>query len=186
MEHYTPNSTKNGYPTTLIKKLNKHIISKRNSMNDNKLPPQINNRIWVTFEYHNPIIRKVTNIFNNTNLKIAFRVNNTTQNILKPAKTNNDCYTNSKLYSIESKTCHKHYIGQTGRSLKERFLEHQRYIKANDPKSAYALHILENRHEYGPINNTMEHVKRADIRTSWKTITCNFFKNRIYELMNKT
>jgi hypothetical protein len=41
---------KNGYPTTLIKKLNKRISTKRNSMNDNKLPPQIDNRIWITFE----------------------------------------------------------------------------------------------------------------------------------------
>lgn len=149
----------NGYPITLINKLNKSIITKRNRITNNTLPSQINNRIWVTFEYHNPIITKVTNIFNNTNIKIAFRVRNTTQNILKPAKTNNDCCTNSGIYSLQCKTCHKHYIGQTGRSLKAGFLEHQRYIKYNDPKSAYALHILKNRHEYGPIDNTMELIK---------------------------
>ena len=32
---------------------------------------------------------------------------------------------------------------------------HTRYIKNNDPRSAYALHILNNRHEYGKINDTM-------------------------------
>ena len=34
-----------------------------------------------------------------------------------------------------------------------------RYIKTNDPKSAYAQHILNNRHEYVPIQNSMELLK---------------------------
>jgi len=38
------------------------------------------------------------------------------------------------------------YIGQTGRRLKATFNEDHRYIKKN-PKSAYATHILNNRHE---------------------------------------
>jgi hypothetical protein len=53
----------------------------------------------------------------------------------------------------------KHYIGQTGCSLKARFLEHHRYIRSNEPKSAYAQHILEQGHEYGPLNETMTLVK---------------------------
>jgi hypothetical protein len=40
-------------------------------------------------------------------------------------------------------------------SLTARFREHTRYIKNNDPQSAYALHILENLYEYGTINGTM-------------------------------
>ena len=37
----------------------------------------------------------------------------------------------------------------------QRFREHIRYIKNNDPRSAYALHILNCRHEYGNIKDTM-------------------------------
>ena len=33
------------------------------------------------------------------------------------------------------------------------------YIKNDDPCSAYALHILNNRHEYGNINDTMTLLK---------------------------
>ena len=40
-----------------------------------------------------------------------------------------------------------------------RYAEHKRYIKANEPKSAYALHILNNRHEYGTIHSTMKVLK---------------------------
>ena len=40
-------------------------------------------------------------------------------------------------------------------NLKSRFREHIRYIKNNDSCSAYALHILNCRHEYGNISDTM-------------------------------
>jgi hypothetical protein len=34
-------------------------------------------------------------------------------------------------------------------------MEHARLIKGNNPQSAYALHILINQHEYGPMEKTM-------------------------------
>ena len=57
------------------------------------------------------------------------------------------------------------YVGQTSRNLKSRFREHIRYIKSNDPRSAYALHILNCRHEYGNINNTMTLLKQINTPT---------------------
>jgi hypothetical protein len=68
-------------------------------------------------------------------------------------------YTNSGIYSIRCNTCNKQYVGQTRRSLKTRFIEHHRHIRTNEPKSAYALHILNNKHEYGPLQSTMELIK---------------------------
>jgi len=46
------------------------------------------------------------------------------------------------------------YIGQTDRGLKARFNERHRYIKSN-PKAAYAIDILNNRHEYGTAEETL-------------------------------
>jgi hypothetical protein len=40
-----------------------------------------------------------------------------------------------------------------------RYRKHKRYIKNNDPQSAYALHILQNRHEYDLLKNTMTLLK---------------------------
>jgi hypothetical protein len=51
------------------------------------------------------------------------------------------------------------YIGQTSCSLKQRYQEHVRYMRHIQPQSAYALHILNNKHEYGPIDNTMTLLK---------------------------
>jgi len=61
---------------------------------------------------------------------------------------------NSGIYELTYATC-KLYVGQTSRSLKQRYQKHVRYIKQNGAQSAYVLHILNNKYEYGPINNTM-------------------------------
>jgi len=42
------------------------------------------------------------------------------------------------------------YLGQINSILKQRYKEHIRYIRQNEPQSAYALHILNSKHEYGP------------------------------------
>ena len=47
-------------------------------------------------------------------------------------------------------------VGQTGRSIEIRHREHVRYIKTNNPLSSYALHIINNRHEYGNPEHTIK------------------------------
>ena len=49
--------------------------------------------------------------------------------------------------------------------FKQRYQEHTRYLKHSDPQSAYALHISNNKHEYGPINNTMTLLKHINKTT---------------------
>jgi hypothetical protein len=44
-------------------------------------------------------------------------------------------------------------------NLKISFLEHQRYIRTNNPKSAYAPNILNNKHEYSPLQTTLWVIK---------------------------
>ena len=71
----------------------------------------------------------------------------------------------SGIYKITCKTYHKAYVGQKSRNLKSRFREHTRYIKNIDPSSAYALHILNCRHEYGNIDDTMTLLKQINTPT---------------------
>ena len=56
-------------------------------------------------------------------------------------------------------TCNKPYIGQTSRNIAIRYKEHIRYIRNNQPQSAYAEHILKNKHDYGKFENTMTLIK---------------------------
>jgi hypothetical protein len=70
-------------------------------------------------------------------------------------------------------TSDKIYVGQTGRNFKITFSEHQRYIKTNNPKSGYALHILNNKHENGITQNIMQQSKnitKGGVRIASKNI----------------
>ena len=66
---------------------------------------------------------------------------------------------NLKIYKLTCKTCKRAYIGQTSRNLRQWYQEHIRYVKNNDPQSAFAQHILNNQHEYGTINEIMKLLK---------------------------
>ena len=45
---------------------------------------------------------------------------------------------------------------KTNHTIQQWYKEYTRYIKYNDPQSAYALHILNNKHEYGTLTDTMK------------------------------
>jgi len=50
-------------------------------------------------------------------------------------------------------------VGQSSRSLKIRYQERIRYIRSNNPQTAYAQHILLNQYEYGTMNNLTTRIK---------------------------
>jgi len=119
-----------------------------------------NNNKWATFTYHSSKFRMITNLFKQNDIKIAFKSTNTLQQLTKP-KTHDTTQDHDKsgICKLTCKTCNRSYIGQTSRNLTLRYREHIRYIKNNDPQSAYALHILQNIHEYGSPKDTMSLLK---------------------------
>ena len=51
--------------------------------------------------------------------------------------------------------------------------EHMRYIRTNNPQSAYALHILQNIHDYVPTVDTLQLPKACSKGTHvncWETL----------------
>jgi hypothetical protein len=105
--------------------------------------------------------RQIQNKTNNThNRQEENKATTTLQQLTKPTTQNQlSIYENSGIYKIACKTCQKSYVGQTNRNLKLRFQEYTRYIRNNDPRSAYAMQILNCAHEYGNINHTMTLLK---------------------------
>ena len=89
-------------------------------------------------------------------MNIAFRTTNTVQQHSSERQTNKNP---SEIYELKCKTCNNVYVGQSGRSINIRHKEHIRYIRTNNPLSAYALHILQNRQEYGTIADTLQLLK---------------------------
>ena len=119
---------------------------------------------WTTFTFHSPKIKN-NQFVKNTNIAIAFKTTTTLHSLIKPiASTQLQEHEKVEyiVYKITCKTCHKAYVRQTIRNLKSRFREHTRYVKNNDTCSAYALHILNCRHEYGNIDDTMTLLKQIN------------------------
>ena len=65
----------------------------------------------------------------------------------------------SGIYKLTCNICKMLCIGQNSRKLNQRYQEHLRYVRNNDPQSAYAQHILQNLNEYGSVTDTMSLLK---------------------------
>jgi hypothetical protein len=52
-------------------------------------------------------------------------------------------------------TCHKKYVGKTGRPFHIRFREHYRDYKYANNKSKFVQHVIEEGHAFGPIDSIM-------------------------------
>jgi hypothetical protein len=152
-------STKQQFPlqshnTTKITNTTKTRPTQDNETNKNKT------KKWAFFPYHSPRIRKLTTLFKHTDVGMAFRSTDTIQQLTKPkAQNHTQEHNRSGIYALSCHTCKLEYIGQTSRNLKQRDQEHTRYIRINDPQSAYAQHILKNQPEYGPVIDTMTLLK---------------------------
>ena len=89
-------------------------------------------------------------------MKVAFRPTNTVHQQLAQ---NLKIPTPSGIYQLKCNTCNNAYVGQSGRPITIRHKEHLSYIRNNNPTSAYALHILDNRHEFGPEEEILKLLK---------------------------
>jgi hypothetical protein len=108
---------------------------------------------WASFTYVGKETTFITNLFKKTDLKIALHTKNTIQKLLMPKPQTSDTYTCSGAYKLTCPDCNKAYIGQTGRSFKERLKEHKYAFKTKSHMSNYAKHILEHSHSFGHIQD---------------------------------
>jgi hypothetical protein len=158
----------NGFPLQLIYNLRNQIIKKHTTHDQNTNP---DNRTWATFTYFSPLVYKVTNLFRNTRINIAFQTTNTILHQLQ-LHQNLDASEASGIYRLLCNTCNRSYVGQSGRAVAVRFKEYIRYIWTNTPTSPYALHILNQQHEYGCLDENLQLLKTCDkgnLMNLWET-----------------
>ena len=120
----------NNIPIHLLTKL-RHSMQKKH--NQPQPPtPSTQNKKWVTFTHSSPQVRKITNLFKNTNVKVAFRSSHTIAQLIRPHNTTTHSPTphdTSGVYSLTCNTCKLAYVGQTSRTLHLRYQKHTRYIR---------------------------------------------------------
>jgi energy-converting hydrogenase A subunit M len=117
------------------------------------------------------VVRRLT--VKNTNINIAFRSTNTIYHQLQH-RLNREPSELSGIYSykLQCMTCNKFYVGQSGRTIAVRYKEHIRYIRTNSLTSAYALHVLNQRHEYGTLDNKLHLLKpckKGNLMNCWES-----------------
>jgi hypothetical protein len=146
----------NGYKKNDILILYTRLKHKQN----NKEINTEENKKWVTFTYTGNYIRKITKLFKDTNLKVAFKTTTTIGKLLNDNHITNT-YEQTGIYNLTCQSCYKVYVGRTGRNITTRFKEHIRKIRSNKDESAFARHILNQGHQYGPMEQIMKLVEHA-------------------------
>jgi hypothetical protein len=84
---------------------------------------EINNeddKKWVTFTYTGNYIRKITKLFKDTNLKVAFKTTTAVGKLVSDNHITNT-YEQSGIYKMTCQNYPKVYVGQTGRHLITRY-----------------------------------------------------------------
>jgi hypothetical protein len=115
-EHYKKILANNRYRQCInTTALNQHSCSK------NPHNAKIKKEKWATFTYYGPETKIITRSFKNTNVGIAFKSSNIIKNHVKLTNQIIDIYQKCGVYQLKCNECPLKYIGQTGRSFKDRY-----------------------------------------------------------------
>jgi len=101
LENNSHNGRKNEYPrhaiNNLKEKLTRRKVQKEKQEQENEITQ---NEKWITLTYYSPQIRRITSLFKNTNIQIAFRTTNTIQQQLNIGKLTSQTPMVSTDYSV--------------------------------------------------------------------------------------
>ena len=98
---------------------------------------------FATFTYVGKETRFITKLFKHTNVRIAYRTQNTIAKLLRHHHnpTQDDHFDKSGIYQLSCPDCGKAYVGQTVRSFRTRFREHLREYRYKTGNSKFAQHL---------------------------------------------
>jgi hypothetical protein len=98
----------------------------------------------------------ITNKFRQTDLRIAYRTNNTIHNHLIHRIHHPDKFSSSGIYKLTRPDCRKAYVGQTGSNFAVKYNESKHAFRTNSISSRFAQHLNEHAHFFDTIENTMQ------------------------------
>lgn len=101
----------------------------------------------VAITYAPNITNGLNTVFRRNNMQLVYSNPYKLKNKLKSTKDVRENLDKPGVYEISCNQCQRKYYGQTKRSIKVRFKDHQTYIRNNEPrKSAIAGHALLEQH----------------------------------------
>ena len=163
----------NGYEVSILENIN---------CTSSRQKKDFCNKKWAKFTYVGRETRQITKFFQNTGVEVSYITNNRLGKILQHNTTGTkNKYDRSGVYQLSCPSCDKKYIGQTARPLHICFREHQHDYRYMCSKSKFAQHLLEEGHEFGPMESIMDIVQYANKGKMMDTIE----KFHIYELTRR-
>jgi len=132
---------------------------------------------WVTFTYNGKETNFITNLFRKTNLKIAFRTNNTFKSLLRHKQQVPDIYTQSRVYKLMCPDCKKAYVGQTGRGFQVRFNEHKNAFKTVTLQTLHNTSMNRHTHSTPSITQCKYYSGKTKGSTSTQYYVFTFMQN---------
>ena len=141
----------NKYDPIILNNLSKtQQIAKQEKNNINK---------WANFTYVRKETKFITKLFKNSTIKILYTTNKKISRILNPKSTHTKTcsqFEKSGVYRFTCPDCNMKYVRQIGRSFPIRFQEHYQDFKYNNNKSKFTMHLIDNHHSTGHIDDIME------------------------------
>lgn len=144
---------KHGYSATSIENIiKKHAKKKVNAdlstlFTQNKQIDKQTDLKRVSITFAPEITNGLKSVFHRNNMQLVFSNPFKLKNQLKTIKDKTDKLDKPGIYRLTCSDCDSNYYGQSKRSVRKRFGEHEKYIRNNEPrKSAFAANALEHQH----------------------------------------
>jgi len=132
--------------------------------------PQTPRYRWATFTYIGKETSYITNVFRQTDLRVAYRTNNTIKNLLMQKNLAPDQFSWSGAYKLTCPDCNKAYVGQTRRNFTIWYKKYKQAFRDNSHMSKFAKHLNKQAHSFSSINNIMQvlhyHKKASHLNTT--------------------
>lgn len=175
----------NGYNNNTIERLLINKKKKKERSDLTKLTPLKDNRVssFMSIYYENKNNNDMRNILKKVDIGLVNKNRFKLRNLLGTAKDKTPTLEMSGIYKINCNDCNMSYIGQTRRSVKIRYSEHEAHTRlGHSSKSAVAEHMLSNQHKFNIENvKLLKSVPNPYHLDAWESLYINNSNN----LMNK-
>ena len=174
----------NNYNPSIVDNILKKIQYKKAIKSIYPVLPSKNKKFQVLTYFGEPSL-DIANQLKRLDLNVCFRTNNSLGKLIKNNKSKTPDDKKSGVYKLECGTCDKVYIGQTGRTFRERIREHFRSYFNQDDGSNYANHLIDFNHRFNNKYSILHQENKGAKLNLLETIEINRLKYRNILLNNQ-
>ena len=149
MSHISKILQINGYPMNEINRISKKVTDKRPTMNNANSNVSTDKPSFTSVPYISGISERISRIFKKYDVNIAHLPTRKLKNELCHLKDKRKVGEKAGVvYKLDCKDCDARYVGETGRQVQDRMIEHQRDIAIRKKVSKVYEHVSSTGHNF--------------------------------------